>query len=161
MDPTTLKTELATDPLHLGYAAAGGDAAIAALLNMPNAVFTANNPLVPLSALGIWAAKTGARAKVEANAANASSAVQAVCLTVRDLLTGLSGPPFDSSNADNLAMVDGLVAAGVLVDSGGNSLKPSLLALGNKTPASRAEVLFGPGTVVAPADVARVEGRSN
>lgn len=147
MDQTTLKTEIATDPLRLGYASAGGDVAIAALLNAPGAGFTANNPLVPLSALGIWAAKTGVRAKVEANAANTSSPVQAVCLTVRDLLTGLNGPAFDSSNADNLSMVDSLVAAGVLVDGGGNSLKPALLALGNKTPASRAEVLFGPGSV--------------
>lgn len=159
MDSEALKAELTTDPLHLGYAAAGGDAAIAALLNAPNAAYTANDPLVPLSTLGIWAAKTGVRAKIEANASNASSPVQSVCLAIRDLLVGLSGPSFDSGNPDNLAMVDGLVATGVLVDANGASLKPSLLALGSKTPASRAEVLFGPGSVVTPADVSRSEGR--
>jgi hypothetical protein len=160
IDPTTLAAELAADPQGLGYAGKG-DGALADLLNAPHDGYTALAPLVPLSALAIWAAKTGVRAKIEAAAADANSPVRAPCLALRDLFTGLAGPGFDLGNPDNLAMADALVAAGVLTDAQGVSLASSLLTLGAKTPASRAEVLGGPGTVVTAADVRRAQGRAS
>jgi hypothetical protein len=159
INPAALAAEIANDPLGLGYANQG-DAAVCSLLNAAHDGYTASNPLVPLSTLAIWAAKTGVRAKIEAAAADANSAVRAPCLALRDLFAGLSGPAFDTGNADNLAMADALVSAGVLVDGSNNSLKAALVALGNKGPASRAEVLFGAGTVITPEDIRRALGRS-
>jgi hypothetical protein len=159
INPAALAAETANDPLVLGYAGRG-DGALCELLNAPHEDFTAHNPLVPLAALAIWAAKTGVRAKIEAAAADAASPVRAPCLALRDLFAGLGGPAFDLSNPDNLDMADALVQAGVLVGALGNSLKAALLALGDKSPASRAEVLFGPGTVVTVDDIRRALGRS-
>src|SRR4051812_11057150 len=99
--PSALASEITNDPEQLGYSGQG-DAAVCALLNAAHNDYTANNPLVPLSALAIWAAKTGVRAKIEAAAADANSAVRAPCLALRDLFAGLAGPAFDTGNADNL-----------------------------------------------------------
>src|SRR5438876_12312104 len=105
--PSALAAEIANDPLALGYASQG-DATACRPLNTPVEGYTAASPLVPLSTLAIWAAKTGVRAKIEAAAADANSAVRAPCLALRDLFMGLSGPAFDLANADNLAMADAL-----------------------------------------------------
>jgi hypothetical protein len=157
MDYAALANEINTDPLELGYATAGGDAAIAGLLNISNSGYTANNPMVSLTSLGIWAAKTGVRATVEQAALNNASPVQGPCLAIRDLLVTMSGPPFDIGNADNQAMVAALVETSVMTAA----QQAELLALGNKTPASRAEVLFGPGAMVSAYDVRVAMGRAS
>lgn len=148
IDYSALKSEITTDPKSLGLAGKS-DAEMASLLNAPNAAFMAVNPLLPLTALGIWAAKTGVRAKVEQAALNNVSPVQSPCLAIRDLLVTMNGPPFDVSNADNQAMVAALVSAGVMTAE----QQTELAALGNKSPASRAEVLFGVDTIISERDV--------
>lgn len=155
MDYAILANEINTDPLGLGYAGQS-DGGIAELLNTPNASYSVSASLVPLSLLGIWAAKNDVRKKIEAAANDSTSPVQSICQTIRDLLQGLNGPPFDASNPDNQAMLSALAAAGVLVDDASppNSLASSLLALATKSPASRAEVLFGEGVIVSHIDVA-------
>jgi hypothetical protein len=57
----------------------------------------------------------------------------------------MSGPPFDIGNQDNRTMVSGLVLTSIM--SSGQAAE--LISLGNKTPASRAEVLFGVDTVIS------------
>lgn len=155
MDYVALKNEITTDPLVLGYAGKS-DMAIAGILNTSNAAYTANNPLVPLTTLSIWAAKNSVRGLIEQNALNNASAVQSICLAVKDLLQGVAGT-WDSSNPDNKTMVQALVTAGVMTVA----QQTSVLALGNKSPASRAEVLFGPGTVVDAYDVRTALGRAS
>jgi hypothetical protein len=150
-----LKAAIQSGPLSSACAplvAAGSDLGVAALFNAPDVSLTAAAPMVSLSKLGQWSAATGVRAKIEA-AALASSPVQSICLLLRDYLVGLNGPAFYVSDPLNLQMCDALVAAGVLVDGSGASLKASLLALGAKTPATRGEVIAGAGYVVTHADV--------
>jgi hypothetical protein len=146
-DYAVLKAELLTDPLALGYAAMT-DQQCADSLNAPTRVRV--EPLVPLAALAIWAAKSGVRAKIDRAAGDGTSPVQSVCLALLDMLAGLSGPPLDLGNPDNLAMVNGLVAAGVMTAGD----KAGLLAL-QDVPTSRALELAGWGIPVQAPDVAR------
>jgi hypothetical protein len=129
-DYAVLKAELLTDPLALGYAAMT-DQQCADALNAMTRVRV--EPLVPLAALAIWAAKSGVRAKIDRAAGDGTSPVQSVCLALLDMLAGLSGPPLDLGNPDNLAMVNGLVAAGVMTAGD----KAGLLALQDVPPAGR------------------------
>lgn len=156
MDYIALANEINTDPLALGYAGKG-DAQVANILNTVNVSYTANNPLVSLNTLSIWAAKNGVRGPIEQNALNNASTVQSICLAVKDLLVSMNGPSFDTSNADNKAMVGALVSAGVMTAA----QQTALLALGNKSPASRAEVVLGVGVTVSPLDVRFALGRSS
>lgn len=147
-DYQALLAEVTNDPVGLGYAGKTDDE-IAALLNTADRVVSAS--LLPLSTVGIWAAKTGVRAKIGQHAANDASPVQSVCLTILDLLQGLNGPPLELDNADNAAMIDALVAVGVMTAGD----KTGLLALG-ETRTSRALELPGWGVAVQAPDVAHV-----
>ncbi|HEX5444050.1 MAG TPA: hypothetical protein VFW87_09490 [Pirellulales bacterium] len=144
LSSTDLATVITTDPGQIGCSPTKGDQANADLLNAVSANRTATNPLVPLSQLGIWAAKNDVRKKIAAAAADATSPVQSVCQVVIDLLQGLSGPPFDVSNQDNQTMIASLVAAGILTAA----QQTSLLTLANQSPASYAEVRWGAGTLI-------------
>lgn len=143
-DYKVLKEELLKDPLGRNYASMTDDQA-ATDLNTPYRTLVI--PQIPLTRLAVWAAKTGVRAKIE-SAALELGAVQSICLTIRDLLTGLNGPPLDLSILDNLTMVDGLVAAGVMTKDD----KVSLLAL-QDYPLSRAMELVGWGISVQAPDI--------
>ena len=144
IDYAALQSEIVNDPTSLGYSDKS-DLEKATLLNTLQSGLIAFNPLLPLTSLGIWAAKTGVRAKVEQAALDNTSPVQSPCLAVRDLLVTMTGPPFDIGNVDNRTMVSGLVLTSIM--SSGQAAE--LISLGNKTPASRAEVLFGVDTIVS------------
>lgn len=147
-----LKAEVTTDPLSRGYAGMT-DAQVAADLNL--AIYPLVNPVVSLKTLGIWAAKTGVRAKIAAAAANSQSAVQSVCLSLQDLFTGLAGPGLDLSNSDNLAMMSALQTAGIMSSADATSLQ-ALTVVGQT---SRAIGLVGWGIPVQAPDITFV--RSN
>lgn len=103
---------------------------------------------VQLSRVATWAAKTGARAKIEAAAINPAHPLQGICLSVRDMLQGLNGPPLDLSNADVQAMLGALIAGGIIASSDGAALS----AMG-QTMTSRALALAGWDIPVSSLDV--------
>jgi hypothetical protein len=140
-DYSALKVLVASDPSFTGQS----DQAVADALNAPTEVVVV--PLVPLSVLAMWAARTGVRARIEAGTQTASP-VQGICLTLRDLFTGLTGPSLDLSSTDNLAMLDALVTAGIMSTAD----RASLLALQNH-PTSRALQLAGWGIPVQAPDI--------
>jgi hypothetical protein len=155
MDSTALATEIHTDPLTLGYAAlitSGADASIAAILNQrpgsfsPAKTWTAAAPLVPIATVLQWGA-TGPLAAISAAQTSAIAGIPAVAIA--SILGFQALTTFDVSDAKNLASLAGFVAASVLTQSQVNAL----VALGF-APASRAEVLWGLGTVVSSLDVA-------
>jgi hypothetical protein len=143
-DYSVLRALVASDPSFTGQS----DQAVADVLNAPTEVVVV--PLVPLSVLAMWAARTGVRARIEAGTQTASP-VQGICLTLRDLFTGLTGPSLDLSSTDNLAMLDALVTAGIMSAAD----RTSLLALQNH-PTSRALQLAGWNVPVQAPDVAWV-----
>lgn len=144
----SLQTEITNDPTNLGYSGKS-DLDKATILNTANSGYISFNPLLPLTSLGIWAAKTGVRASVEKAALDNTSPVQSPCLAIRDLLVTMGGPPFDIGNVDNRTMISGLVATSIMTLTQANDL----ISLGNKSPCSRAEVLFGVGTIISEQDI--------
>lgn len=144
----SLQSEIVNDPLQLNYTGKS-DLEKAAILNTSVSGYISFNPLLPLTSLGIWAAKNGVRASVEKAALDNTSPVQSPCLAIRDLLITMGGPPFDIGNADNRAMISGLVATNIMT----LPQAEDLLSLGNKLNSSRAEVLFGVGTVISEQDI--------
>lgn len=144
-DYTVLRAEVLVDPLSRGYKSLTDDAVATDLNTLYR---TYQQPTLSLTKLAIWAAKTGVRARIEAHATNGSSPVQAICLSLRDLLTGLSGPALDLGNSDNQSMLVGLVAAGVLTEED----RDALLAL-TVISISRAIELVGWGVPVQAPDI--------
>ena len=148
MDLAALKTELQTDPAALGYAAAiEHDAALVCLLNARRAELAAVVPLLPITSVLKWAAP-GPLQQLTDYAADTSKPAtwRSVCMAALKLF-GMTSP-LDLSDPDingNAGMVQGLAAAGVLTES----QVAALLALQNRAPASRAEVLFGADVVVS------------
>jgi hypothetical protein len=152
LTPAALKTELTTDPLNLGYASyvstfSNGDSqhSLFALLNAKN--YTQNIP-VPITSVLIWGAGTGVLAALKAAITNPDPVVQSIALAADTLLHSGLTETLDLTNPSIAGMLDPLVQAGVLTAN----QKTSLLAL-QVIPASRAEVLFGPGTVIGGNDV--------
>jgi hypothetical protein len=147
-----LRAELTDDPMKLGYAvklAADDDQGAADLLNQQRLEFSKTVPSVPLQKVLKWGALTGALASIRAAADDPASPVRAAALASLTLLSGAVSQAIDLSDSDILAMVDAFVAAGVVTAA----QRQSLLALRTAAPASRAEMLWGDGAVVAGADV--------
>ena len=154
IDHVKLRTELQTDPAALGYAplvAAGSDGAVADLLNRANR--SGRRP-VSVRDLLRWAAKTGVLADIVGASQSAvmPKGARAVALAALKLLERLD--TLDLDDLDIRAMLDALVAAGVMTAV----QRDDLLTLGNAT-VSRAEQLFGLGAIVDHLDVARALGR--
>jgi len=109
MDIAKLKTELVTDPESMGYAALS-DADAAGAINLANRDYTV--PLNSRTSLS-WAMRTGRLADIETATTAGTPAIQAIALGVKHLL-GRSDTEIDMSDPDHVAMIDGLVAGGVL-----------------------------------------------
>ena len=109
MDIAKLKTELVTDPESMGYAALS-DADAAAAINLADRAYTV--PLNSRTSLS-WAMRTGRLADIETATTAGTPAIQAIALGVKHLL-GRSDTEIDMSDSDHVAMIDGLVAGGVL-----------------------------------------------
>lgn len=92
--------------------------------------------IVPPNKLLMWAAATGARARVEAGKTDAT--IGSICLTVCDLLTtGSIG--LDVSDAGNLQMLGILVQSGICTQA----QAAALVALGSAPGPSAALTTFG------------------
>ena len=165
IDYTALGSEIRTDPMALGYAAsvtAGSDTGVAALLNQrpgtfnPVKTWTASAPVLPLTKVLQWAA-AGPLAAITAGQTTggpgASTAIKSACMAA---ITLINGPfsSFDVSDPNNTGLISGLVAGGIITSTD----QTNLLNLAN-VPASRAEVLFGVGTVINYGDVSKALGR--
>ena len=109
MDIAKLKTELVTDPESMGYAALS-DAAAAAAINLANRDYTV--PLNSRTSLS-WAMRTERLADIETATTTGAKAIQAIALGVKHLLSR-ADTEIDMSDPDHVAMIDGLVAGGVL-----------------------------------------------
>ena len=109
MDIAKLKTELVTDPESMGYAALS-DADAAGAINLANRDYTV--PLNSRTSLS-WAMRTGRLADIETATTAGTPAIQSIALGVKHLL-GRSDTEIDMSDSDHVAMIDGLVAGGVL-----------------------------------------------
>lgn len=153
--PSQLAAWLKADANKIGYAGAmsaklGGTAAItqdgtlAALGNAPQASLSAQTG-IPLTNLGEFCVQQGLRSKIEDNALNTSSSVRDICLAFRDLIVGMNGPPFDTSDPAKVAFVQSLVTAQVMT----SQQQTLLMALGAKSPCSDFEKAFGVGTVIS------------
>lgn len=109
MDIGKLKTELVTDPESMGYAAlSDADASLA--INLADRDYTI--PLNSRTSLS-WAMRTGRLADIETATTTGTPAIQAIALGVKHLL-GRSDTEIDMGDSDHVAMIDGLVAGGVL-----------------------------------------------
>jgi len=156
IDPVALKTEIANDPMTLGYAAlvnSGNDAALANLLNQrpgafaPSKNWTGSAPLVPIARVLQWGA-TGPLAAISAAQSNTNAALASIAIA--SIIGFKSLQIFDVSDPYNLASLNEFVAVGIITQTQMNSL----VGLGT-VPASRAEVLFGIGTVVGINDIGK------
>lgn len=157
MDYTALASEISTDPESLGYAAfvtAGNDQDIANLLNQrpetfsPPVTWTSSQPYVPLSSVLLWAG-TGPYQSLVAGSTNDDASIAAACGAALATFRLPSIESFLVTGTDQQSLLNALVTATVLTQD----QVDALVNLQN-VPASRAEVLFGIGTVVSNVDVA-------
>jgi hypothetical protein len=152
IDYAALKTELTTDPAALGYSphvAAGEDGALEQLINAPNAAWVKKMPQIPIPDVLSWAAG-GPIAPITDASNNTASPVRGICLAALRMFNGTQ-TALDVSRSDVQAMFGNLVAAGTITQA----QHDSLMNLQNVSPASRAEVLWGPGTVIGHLDIAK------
>ena len=164
VDAVVLRNEIETDPDGLGYATLSGPARVN-LMNTPGNLlspaktgtgWTKAQPLVPVGQVAQWAAtpdgSTGGTPIDLVTTASTngalSSAVRGAALMALRLFAG-AFDSFDVSSASDLAILGELVAAGLITPA----QESSLVALG-VVPCSRAEALFGAGTVLFYSDVA-------
>lgn len=133
----TLKTEITTDPLSLGYSvpyAAGADAAVAALLNAVTGNGTASifNNQIPLSSF--------------VHALAAADFASLTLLQIAQLNLLFINGVLDATVATNVTLITALVS-GMTTPS-----KTAVTAIAKRT-GSRAESIFVAGVVVATEDV--------
>lgn len=143
-----LKTEITTDPTGLGYAAASGDIAVAAILNLKRATIQIRRADITggeiLAAVNVEAdvVKASANANTQAQSIDQWRQIwfQTVCLMPAIRLLN-----DDGTNTQVRTVMLAIITAG----------SPSLTrlqALQNRD-GSRAEQLFGPGTLIDYNDV--------
>lgn len=145
--PQQVRAELNADPLGLGYAplvAAGNDAGTAALMN---ATTTGRTRLAPMrmSVFTQFLMSRSLLRKVRDAEANAAlpAAVRDVCYGLLLLIQGASDREVDPTDAATVAMIDGLVAAGVV-----SSADKAAWLTACTVPCSRAVELWEAGAAV-------------
>jgi len=154
MDYAALYTELTTDPAAVGYASAvtaGNDNACAALLNAPSAA------VVTLTSIGKGALLRGIIPALDQLASGVD--VNASALTAQ--IQSKWNNRFAALRAgDDVIALDAplMVMLGQLVTD--NIVTQAVIDAFSKRTGSRAEVLFGAGTVVQPHDVTVAMGRA-
>ncbi len=148
MDYVALHTELTTDPLAVGYAAQLGksDIAVAALLNATTGAGAATISLTSLT----HDAFAMLIAPVVMSMSIASAALQAKWTPMLQLIGGISSVDLTPANL-------GLINA-LSTDFPAQLPATAITAVTTRM-GSRAEVLFGLGTVVQWQDVAKAMGR--
>ncbi len=143
-----IRSELQADPAGLGYAAhlaAREDATLAALLNNPSLGTPLPKP-VPIGQFALAAAGIGLRAKIEAGSLTTDPPA-GLCKTLLELITVSPHiSVFDPANG--LSLMATLKDAGVITTQ-----DVAVVTAIVTQPASRAENLWGVGTVVSMADV--------
>lgn len=148
MDYAALKTELTTDPKAIGYASQLNisDIAVAAMLNATtgNGAATVNLPSIAHDDLAILIAP------VVMALSTATAALQAQWGPMLQLIGGIQSVAL---NAQNLGMLNALSA------DFPTQLPASAVTAATTRMGSRAEVLFGVGTVVSWTDIAKAMGR--
>lgn len=132
---SALADEIVIDPLQLGYVALINEqpGRVCDLLNAPTRTRTG---VVPVSVFAIWCGQTGMRGAIEDAAADKTSPLRSIALTLLDLLRGGVSEGLDLSNTGNQAMLAAWQAAGAI----NQAQRDSLIALA-QTPCSRAAEL--------------------
>lgn len=157
MDYTALHTEISTDPLALGYApyvAAGNDGAIAVLLNAPTGVGAATISITTLSRGAVLRGVIPATDQLASGLTLAGVAIPtAVSNKWASRFAALRGAdPSMAMDAILMGMLGQLVTDGLMT-------QPYIDAF-TKRIGSRAEVLWGMGTIIQWRDVAAAYGRT-
>lgn len=134
-----LRSEIAADPLGIGYRPQD-PMGVHAALRTTRPGCTRQAPLVPIvRAIAFLAAPpANLRARIRATASNPEHIGQSLCLGVEDILARQTITSIDMSEDSTLAMLDGLVATGVIT----SAERTAFLALQEVT-CSRAEQLWG------------------
>lgn len=147
MDTTTfaaLRTELQTDPEHVGYAALAVDGkhrleAVHAALHLERDGTYRERPLVPKSEVQDYLVGEGLLAVIDRTARNdaTDTRLQSICIQVVNTLRG-DYSAFDLGQARTVAAIDALISAGLAT----SAQKTALLALA-RVKCSRAEAVCG------------------
>lgn len=153
IDTAVLSSELKNDPQSIGYAAsiaAGNLVPLMSMLNAPRTP-TVGAHTISSAELLIWGAQNGRLTKLQAAAADTtqSDVLRSVCdaairIIQRDMTV------LDLSRPDIHSMISALVTAGIFDATDQTSLQTL-----STRDISRAEALFGNGSVVALHDVMR------
>lgn len=153
-----LKTELANDPQSLGYAplvAIGNDTGLCNLLNAENQSFSVSLPTVEWWVVNLWFAQNGRylallTASQYSGADLTALGLKNAALVALQLFNSFGAKdPFDTQDADLQTMLTAFVTAGILTSAD----KTAFDALNVRSPASRAEVLFGANVKVIEHDI--------
>ena len=148
MDIAALASELSGDPLTRGYSGMS-DAAAAASLN--DTIDRTRYSPVTSAKLLAWSASSGRIVAIktasESHADDAVKSISLVCYT----MVSRDGTEFDADNSDHIAMIDGLIAGGVLQAAD----KTSLLSLATENISRATELGLG---LVKPGHVGMARG---
>lgn len=148
IDFASLKSEIDTDPLNLGFAALvsqGNDQGIVDLLN--NKGYTLTQPLSIITVLK-WGAANGVLANInDGQTSAATPQLKAICLAAMKIMGNFQGT-LDVTDPQIQGLVTAMASGGIMTSSQASEL----LSLGNQ-PASRVEVLFGIGNSVDQGDI--------
>jgi len=148
IDYPQLRTELLL-PAYAAFLAAGNDQGAADSLNAASSAMVVRSPLVPIWRVLAWAAAEGRFERVQAAATSGAPGIKSLAACALKILDALADVNLDAP--EFRALLTALVSAAVLTVAD----RDALLALGDRSPASRAEVLFGAGVAVSSSDVAR------
>lgn len=145
IDPAQLAAEIRTDPQALGYAAplaAGQDGVIADLLNAVNPAYVVSLSIIDKGdfLIGMLPAASALAGQDAATQANWDRMISIAC----------ANNTIDVGNAAVQAVLTAAVQQNLLSQAQADAV--------TKRAGSRAEVLFGAGTVVTHTDVARALG---
>ena len=150
MDAATLETEIQTDPRALGYAAllaAGNDAGIAALLNAVTGSGAATIALASIDRNTFLKITTAAAIRVATGIGSDGGALAAGAAVKWGAVLA------QARAADPGSQIDLTLLPSLGDPSADRVMAPSELAALTTRTGSRAEVLFGPGTIITPSDI--------
>lgn len=159
IDYSALKTEIALSK-YSSYTSVGNDTGLATELNRPDNTKTVKYKSVPFYKVSTWTAGNGVYLKllgastVTSSDPNVLAVKNIACVALRLFDSFGALDAFDVTDVSLQTMIGVLVAASVLDNTDATNFD----ALNNKTPASRAEELFGEGVVVFPDDIVKARG---
>ena len=148
MDLAKLKNEITKGPLAEQLAELflnAQDQAVADRLNARTS--TAAQP-IPIFEFAMWAARTGVRAKLRAGLSSDNPAIADICDVALEVMHNPHATSLDPTDAGTVAMMTALVGAGVVSQEDVDGLKAYCTRA-----ASRADLVFGFGSIVTAVDV--------